>query len=129
MINSKYSLAVPFISSVNIVLNTYNGDILGISPNIEYLLWYLIPLFLFLRHIYLKPEKEVVLEYLMEILVCFLVIIFNIYWHYAWIADIKTNYRHRTEYYDTQTLISSFVFVILYLQYQKDIQRRLSHQI
>lgn len=35
--NPKYILFFPFISSLTIVLNLYNGDILGISCNFEYL--------------------------------------------------------------------------------------------
>ena len=43
----KYSLYLPFFSTLMIVLNVYNGDIIGIDSNIEYLLWYLPPIILY----------------------------------------------------------------------------------
>ena len=46
--NLKYILLFPFISSLCIVLNLYNGDILGIDCNYEYILWYIPPLYYFL---------------------------------------------------------------------------------
>ena len=38
-----WSLFAPFISTYMIVLNVYNGDILGVHENIEYAIWYTIP--------------------------------------------------------------------------------------
>jgi hypothetical protein len=67
-----------------------------------------------------KFSKTVIYKYICEILVCLFSIISNVYWRYAWIKDAKTNYRHRTEYYDTQCLLSAFLFNILYYQFQKD---------
>ena len=112
MSSTKYILILPFISSLAIVLNLYNGDILGIPCNFEYLLWYIPSFIAFI----VNYEKK----YLCELLVCIFAIVSNIYWHYAWIHDAKTNYRHRTEYYDTQTLLSSFLFTILLSYYQDE---------
>ena len=127
--NPKYVLTIPWIGSLAIVLNVYNGDILGISCNFEYLLWYIPPLIYFMaisaRHynkvnVIHKWEKFV--EFSCEIFLCILAISCNIYWHYAWIKDAKTNYRHRTEYYDTQCLLCSMLYTILYSQFHKDIE-------
>ena len=123
----KYVLTIPFIGSLAVVLNLYNGDILGISCNFEYLLWYIPPLLYFLKHClqhYLNlnhPNRwDKFAEYSLELIVCFLGIFFNVYWHYAWLHDAKSNYRHRTEYYDTQALLSSMLYSILHTQYHKD---------
>lgn len=113
--NPKYILFFPFISSLTIVLNLYNGDILGISCNFEYLQWYIPPLFILS---YFSYNENNIRKYIIEILVCLAAIIFNIYWHYAWIEDEKTNYRHRTEYYDTQALLSAFLFIILFYEFK-----------
>lgn len=119
--NLKYILLFPFISSLCIVLNLYNGDILGIDCNYEYILWYIPPLLLFMYQLIKnKFSKTVIYKYICEILVCLFSIISNVYWRYAWIKDAKTNYRHRTEYYDTQCLLSAFLFNILYHQFQKE---------
>lgn len=125
-LHPKYSLTIPWIGSVSIVLNLYNGDILGISSNLEYLLWYIPPLIYFIvhctRHYYqtmIDNKWEKFREFALEIGVCFLGIILNVYWHYAWIHDKKSNYRHRTEFYDTQTLLCSIMYSILHTQYHK----------
>lgn len=122
----KYVLTIPWIGSVCIVLNLYNGDILGIPCNFEYLLWYIPPLIYFIvhsvrhyRNIGIINKWEKFIEFALEIGVCFLGIIMNVYWHYAWIHDEKSNYRHRTEYYDTQSLLCSIMYSILHTQYHK----------
>ena len=120
--NIKYILIFPFISSLCIVLNLYNGDVLGIDCNFEYLLWYIPPLFLFIYKLIKKFNQQNLYNYIIEILVCLFSIVSNIYWHYAWIKDAKTNFRHRTEYYDTQCLISAFLFNILYFEIKKNNQ-------
>ena len=116
----KYSLVFPFISSLCIVLNLYNGDILGIPSNYEYLIWYIPSFFQFIYYIY-SDFNQNLFNYLLEILVCLFSFIANIYWRYAWIKDASKNYRHRTEFYDTQCLLSGFLFIILYNQYQIDL--------
>jgi hypothetical protein len=129
-LHPKYVLTIPFIGSIAIVLNLYNGDILGISCNFEYILWYIFPLIYFifhtLRHYYkshYNNKWEKIIEFSLEMIVCLLAIIFNVYWHYAWIKDAKTNYRHRTEYYDTQCLLSSMLYSILHTQFHKDLDK------
>ena len=112
--NIKWFLVFPFISSLCIVLNLYNGDVLGIPCNIEYLLWYLPSLFFILFSC-----KS---YYYSELFVCVFGITANIYWHYAWIEDAKTNHRHRTEYYDTQCLMSAFLFVLLQKETKKYVE-------
>lgn len=126
----KYILIIQFLVSLAIVLNIYNGDILGISSNLEYLLWYIPPLIYFIFHSlnhYLNPDTifkyKVWLEFSSEILLCILGISCNIYWHFAWIKDAKTNYRHRTEYYDTQCLFCGILYVILHTQFHKDLEK------
>lgn len=98
-----------FILQSSILLNLYNGDILNISSNFEYMIWHII---LLLPYLYLKNK-----EYILEIICHLLSIIFNIYWHYAWIKDLKEDGRHRTELYDTQTLICCFFFILSVRRY------------
>ena len=116
----KLSLIIPFISVLAIILNLYNGDILGIKNNIEYLLWFLPNLILFIYISYVNKT----LNLLLEIIILILCIIINIYWIYAWEKDEDTNYRHRTEYYDSQAFIGCMLFVILYNNAQNIIDSR-----
>ena len=87
------------------------------------MLWYILTLLLdsiYLLHLHFKKSKNLgknVLYLLPEIIVNILGIIFNIYWKFAWENDKKTNYRHRTEYYDTQTILCCFSFSIIMLNY------------
>ena len=105
---------IPLITSTLIILNVYNGDIFSINPNIEYLLWYIIPLIKIL-HESLKNKNT--LLYIPDILVYMCGIIFNIYWSIMWERDRKHNFRHRTEYYDTQTFLGTMLFVITLKNY------------
>ena len=106
----KLSLLLPFCNNLCIVLNLYNGDIFKIESNKEYLLWYIPHLVLFLFFTYKNNTNK----YLLEISILLLSIIINIYWIYAWKHDERTNYRHRTEFYDSQSFICSMIFVSLY---------------
>ena len=104
-------LTLPFVSTLMIVLNVYNGDILNIEENTEYMLWY-IPLLVYIS--FLKICLDIKLKTLLpELSIAFFGIVINIYWIYAWKNDSKTNFRHRTEYYDSQCLLCSFCFVVL----------------
>ena len=108
-------LLLPFFSTLFIVMNIYNGDILGITENIEYLLWY-IPLIIFIVHRLIKDDiKE--FKLIPELILSLLAIIINVYWIYAWRNDQSTNFRHRTEYYDSQCLLCSLTFSILLNNY------------
>ena len=40
-----HPLLIPLASTLAIVLNVYNGNILGIPENLEYMLWHVVPLF------------------------------------------------------------------------------------
>lgn len=104
-------LCVPFVSSLMIVINIYNGDILGIKENKEYMLWY-IPLLTYILFL-LVTKKEQFKNIIPEFSIAFFGISLNIYWIYAWEYDKKTNFRHRTEYYDTQCLLCAMTYFVL----------------
>ena len=108
-------LILPFCSTLMIVFNVYNGDILGINENLEYMLWY-IPISL--STIYNKICKNIVLKFLLpELSLIILGVSINIYWSYAWDNDSTTNFRHRTEYYDSQCLMCSINYSVLLYYY------------
>lgn len=104
-------LSLPFVSSLMIVINIYNGDILGIRENEEYMLWY-IPLLTYILFL-LFTQKEQFKNIIPEFSIAFFGVSLNIYWIYAWEYDKKTNFRHRTEYYDTQCLLCAMTYFVL----------------
>tara|TARA_B110000495_G_C23016781_1_gene602416 strand:- start:1118 stop:1555 length:438 start_codon:yes stop_codon:yes gene_type:complete len=105
---------VCFCSLLSIVLNIYNGDILGINNNIEYSLWYITTLaIIFIYSTFLKINFfNTLIKYPIEIFIFVIGIILNIYWSYAWKLE-SNDYRHRTEYYDTQVFLCSIFFFII----------------
>ena len=103
----KYSLYLPFFSTLMIVLNVYNGDIIGIDSNIEYLLWYLPPIILYIT-------KKGLIKTLRNLHICLLVIILNLFWYYESPFLPTKKIRHRTEYYDTQCLLCGLLYHTIY---------------
>ena len=104
-------LFIPFVSSLMIVINIYNGDILGIRENEEYMLWY-IPLLTYILFL-IVTKREKLKNIIPEFSIAFFGVSLNIYWIYAWEYDKKTNFRHRTEYYDTQCLLCAMTYFVL----------------
>lgn len=119
-------LFFPFVSTLMVVLNVYNGDILGIESNIEYILWY-IPLLIYIVFF----NKDTIKNTIPELSLSLFGIIFNFYWIYAWKHDKKTNYRHRTEYYDTQCLLCAMSYTLLvnFFKKQKPINNRIMTEV
>ena len=110
--HQKLLLLIPFIETTLFVLNVYNGDILGINENIEYMIYYLVPLcVLFGISIVNSTLSSDLILYFFEYLVLLLGIVFNIFWKYEWKQD-----RHRTEFYDTQCLLGSMLFTVIVKQ-------------
>ena len=98
-----WDIFVPFCSTLCIVLNIYNGDILPIDENLEYALWYVIPFCAGLRG---KTGRQLARRYHVFALgVCV-----NLYWYWASPFKSGRSLRHRTEYYDTQCLLCSLLY-------------------
>ena len=136
------ALFVSFISTFLITLNIYNGDLIKllskkdiVSENIEYMLWFLGPLLYLLFNYKLS-------EYPLEYFVLILGVLVNVYWNRyspwsndtdrtmlavkdkTWENDKKltniyvvNNPRHRTEFYGTQFVLCSMLFLILVRRY------------
>ena len=119
------SLFIPFCSNLCIILNLYNGDILGVSSNIEYILWFIPHLFLYIYLSYINKN----LKLIPNIIILILSIIINIYWIFAWEYDKRTNYRHRTELYDCQTFIAIMIFITLYDELKNTINKKYHTEI
>ena len=123
-------LFIPNLVEYLITLNLYNGDITGLPNNIEYSIWYFVPL---LFNIFSKRYD------LTSNLVMALGGLTNIYWYYAnpWNKDSNRylisynneNYlgqddffnnisivkrpRHRTEFYISHGVLASYLFSII----------------
>ena len=111
------SLILPFVANFCITLNVYNGDILQIDENLEYLLWFLVPLIInILYDIFFYPSlKREPLVYKTCYIIWILGIISNVYWYYFSPFKIKDSIRHRTEYYATHSLLCSLLYVHIIL--------------
>ena len=98
---------VPWVGTLAIVLNIYNGDILGIPTNLEYVLWHAIPLGLQLLR---SPTKATLAAH--HVLV--MGVGCNLFWFYE--SPFRPNrlIRHRTEYYDTQCLLCAMLYHACY---------------
>lgn len=94
-----WSLFAPFVSTYMIVLNIYNGDILGVHENIEYALWYSIP---FICNVYEDYKTRNYNDFILDYNLLLIGIISNMYWY---TFPLIKGDRHRTEYYDTQCLL------------------------
>ena len=107
------ALLIPSFFMLNcVVLNVYNGDIFNIPENLEYMLWFLIPLIIiFLYCIYIK-SLVIIKTNVLEVFYLVIGILYNIYWYYAWKLE-SNDYRHRTEYYDTQTLLCCISYILI----------------
>ena len=100
-------LLLPFISTLMIVLNVYNGDVLGIDNNLEYIIWYIPSL---IYYIY----KEGVIPGLYNSHIALLGIILNTFWYFESPYKTASHIRHRTEYYDTQSLLCCLLYHTIY---------------
>ena len=107
MILSKYLIFLPFISCLMIVLNVYNGDILGIPSDLEYLLWYT-PVIIS-SIIELGIKKSLYIYH-----VAYLGVILMIFWYYESPFRSTKKIRHRTEYYDTHALLCGLIYHTIY---------------
>lgn len=99
-------LYIPFISNFLIVLNIYNGDLIGIDENIEYMFWFILPLSINISYDIFTKNKNI---YFSSYFIWILGILCNIYWYYF--SPFKIGgIRHRTEYYDTRCLLTSMLY-------------------
>lgn len=96
-------LLLPFFSTLCIIMNIYNGGILGINEHNEYLLWYF-PLIIYLIYEIINEEKQII-RLIPELILSLLAIFINIYC------------RHYKEYYDFQSLLFSLTFILLLNNY------------
>jgi len=128
MILIKKMLICVFIIEYLVVMNIYNGSILGIPENIEYSIMYLIPLILIIKN---KGER-------IEKIVLFIGFITQIYWYFinpwnmdnnryllsyknniknrdTFFEDIKivNRPRHRTEFYTSHGLLAAMLFSVI----------------
>jgi hypothetical protein len=103
----KYSLFLPFFSTLMIVLNVYNGDVTGMPSSLEYMLWYIPSLLIGLKTVKL---------YMLHVPILGLAL--NIFWHYESPWNSNKLIRHRTEYYDTQCLLCSMLYHHIYELYR-----------
>ena len=101
------SLLFPLLSTYMIVLNIYNGDILSIHANLEFMLLYIAPLTV---NLYMDYKNNEYKKYINEYILYILGIFSNIYWYKLASYEINFNDRHRTEFYDTQCLLCSISF-------------------
>lgn len=103
MYASLAPLLIPLASTLAIVLNVYNGDVLGIQENLEYLLWHAVPLGIELVR---SPTRKTLAQNHILILggAC------NIFWYYESPFRKDKGIRHRTEYYDTQALLCALLY-------------------
>ncbi len=97
------TLLIPLTSTLAIVLNVYNGDILGIQENLEYMLWHVVPLGLEMVR---SPTLTTLAQHHILVLggAC------NIFWYYESPFRKVNGIRHRTEYYDTQALLCALLY-------------------
>lgn len=94
---------LPLASTLAIVLNVYNGNILGIPENLEYMLWHVVPLGIEMVR---SPSLKTLAQHHTLILggAC------NIFWYYESPFRQDKGIRHRTEYYDTQALLCALLY-------------------
>ena len=100
-------LFLPFLSTLMIVLNVYNGDIIGIPSSIEYIMWYIPPIILSIIKNGLKTT-------IIKLHILFLGICVNIFWYFESPFKHNKKIRHRTEYYDTQSLLCCLIYHSIY---------------
>ena len=93
---------VTWCSTLCIVLNVYNGDILPIHENLEYALWHAIPLG---AAWWAQGPRALVRHH-----VLLLGIGCNVFWYYESPFHAHRTIRHRTEYYDTQSLLCAMLY-------------------
>ena len=101
---------VPWCSTCAIVMNVYNGDILPIHENLEYLLWYAVPL---LGRLARRDRAE---RWFQRNHVLIFGAALNLFWYYESPFRPHRTVRHRTEYYDTQCLLCGMLYHAMYEQ-------------
>ena len=105
---------IPLCSTYMIILNVYNGDILGIDNNLEYLLWYILPV-VWCSGQYLGEgtggTQISPICWGLVYLAWVLGIVSNLYWYYQTPFRESRSLRHRTEYYDTQVFLSHLLYL------------------
>ena len=123
-------IIIPCISEFFIILNIYNGDIIGISENIEYSLWHTFSLII--SSLFNDTFSK-------EHFVLLLAIITNYYWFFFYPWNIDSNRflvsmpsqstlnnitffekaivisrpRHRTEFYVSHGVLTSYLFSLI----------------
>jgi len=102
-LNTDYLLFLTFFSNLMIVLNVYNGDILGIANELEYLLWYIPAI---LGSIY----KVGFINSLKIYHTLYLGVVVLVFWYFESPFRISKKIRHRTEYYDTHALMCGLLY-------------------
>ena len=101
------SVFLAWISSLFIILNIYNGDILALHENYEYTL----PHYLVITAAAATDDDDLLLW-----MTAAVAIVANLYWVGGYPfnnIDDPADLRHRTEFYDTQCYICSSYYILL----------------
>lgn len=97
----------PWLGSLAIVLNIYNGDVLPIQENLEYMIWYAVPLVIDL--ICCPSWQTLSQDHVLIVgLAC------NLFWYFESPFYTTNEARHRTEFYDTQALLCALLYHSMY---------------
>ena len=109
-------LCIPMFINFLIVLNIYNGDVLGIDENIEYSLWFILPMFINIvfdlsTYTYISLVGMYILY--SSYFPWTIGIISNMYWYVYYPWKSEPDPRHRTEFYDTKILLCSMLYTQL----------------
>jgi hypothetical protein len=117
MFQFQFIVLLPFIVSILVILNKYEGNTTSIDPNLEYMSLFAM-CFVFVLCCSIKMKK--VLDIAIDLVVYGLGILFNLLWYYhnkerekTLRRDYAVEFKNRTDYYDMQSLLSMMLFVLL----------------
>ena len=117
MFQFQFIVLLPFIVSILVILNKYEGNTTSIDPNLEYMSLFIM-CFVFVLFCSIKMNKVFIV--ISDLLVYLLGILFNLLWYFynkerqkTLRRDYQVEFKHRTDYYDMQSLLSMMLFVLL----------------
>ena len=113
----QFIVLLPFIVSILVILNIYEGNTTSIDPNLEYMLLFVM-CFVFILCCSIKMKK--ISHHILDLIIYGFGIFFNVMWYYynkerekTLKKDYEVEFKHRTDYYDMQSLLSMMLFVLL----------------
>ena len=117
MFQFQFIVLLPFIVSILVILNKYEGNTTSIDPNLEYMSLFIM-CFVFVLFCSIKMNKVFIV--ISDLLVYLLGILFNLLWYFynkerekTLRRDYQVEFKYRTDYYDMQSLLSMMLFVLL----------------